>query len=140
MILVATTGIHRLCAGLEQLGVPRVFAVQLLFLNRYFFVIGDEGRRMLRSVEIRSAGSQRLGLRIYGMLTGHLLLRAMDRAQRIYRAMVSRGFEGEVRLLRPHEAGWNDAVFIAAWSAFFVFAWHWNLAGVVGRFAIGGGL
>ena len=55
LILVACTGIHRLCAGLERMGMPRVFAVQLLFLYRYFFVIGDEGLRMRRSVEIRSA-------------------------------------------------------------------------------------
>ena len=140
LILIATTGIHRLCAGLEQLGVPRVFAVQLLFLHRYFFVIGDEGRRMLRSVELRSAGPRRLGLLTYGTLIGHLLLRSMDRAQRIYRAMVSRGFEGEVRLLQHRAAGGNDAVFAIAWSAFFLLARCWNLAGLAGRWAWGGGL
>jgi cobalt/nickel transport system permease protein len=140
LILVATTGIHRLCAGLVALGLPQVFVVQLLFLHRYFFVIGDEGRRMLLSVEMRSEGASRLSLRTYGTLLGHLLLRSMDRAQRIYRAMVSRGFEGEVRLLRPRPLCWSDAAFVVAWGAFFLLARRWNLAHVVEKMHAGGGL
>ena len=133
LVLVCCTGIQRLCAGLEQLGLPRVLAVQILFLYRYFFVIGDEGARMLRSVAIRSADAQALPWRIYGTLAGHLLLRAMDRANRIYRAMLARGFDGEVRVLRPTTPGWRDAVFAAGWTLYFVAARHWNLAELAGR-------
>ncbi|MEI8351472.1 MAG: energy-coupling factor transporter transmembrane component T [bacterium] len=125
LILVSCTGIHRLCAGLERLGMPRVFAVQLLFLYRFFFVIGDEGLRMRRSVEIRSAGST-LGFTVYGHLIGHLLLRAMDRAQRIYRAMVARGFDGEIRMIQPATPGWREAAFVAGWTVFFLAARVWN--------------
>ena len=132
LILVASTGIHRLCAGLERLGLPRVLAVQILFMYRYLFVIGDEGGRMLRSIEVRSAGTPRLPFRVYATLLGHLLLRSLDRAQRIYRAMVSRGFEGEVRFLAPTTLGWRDAVFGVAWSAFFGSARLWNLAEALG--------
>jgi len=140
LILVASTGIHRLCAGLERMGVPRVFAMQILFLHRYFFVIGDEGRRMLRSVELRSGDARRPGLRLYGTLIGHLLLRSLDRALRIHRAMVSRGFDGEVRVLQHRAPGWRDAVFVAAWCLFFTLARCWNLAEIAGRLASGGAL
>lgn len=132
LILLACTGIHRLCAGAAQLGLPRVFVVQLLFLYRYFFVIGEEGLRMVRSVEMRSTGSRSLGLRTYGTLIGHLLLRSIDRAQRIYRAMISRGFDGEVRVLHLSAPGWKDAAFVAGWSAFFIVARVWNLSEIVG--------
>jgi cobalt/nickel transport system permease protein len=125
LILVSCTGIHRLCAGLERLGMPRVFAVQLLFLYRYFFVIGDEGLRMRRSVEIRSAGNA-VGVTVYRHLIGTLLLRAMDRAQRIYRAMVARGFDGEIRAIQPAAPGWREAVFVAGWTVFFVAVRVWN--------------
>jgi cobalt/nickel transport system permease protein len=131
LILLACTGIHRLCAGAAQLGLPRVFVVQLLFLYRYFFVIGEEGLRMVRSVEMR--GSRSLGLRTYGSLIGHLLLRSIDRAQRIYRAMISRGFDGEVRVLRADAPGWKDAAFVAGWSAFFIAARVCNLSELVGN-------
>lgn len=139
LILVACTGIHRLCAGLERMGMPRVFAVQLLFLYRYFFVIGDEGLRMRRSVEIRSAGSQALGFRVYGHLIGHLLLRAMDRAQRIYRAMVARGFDGGIRVLHPTKPGWREVLFVVGWAVFFVVAREWNLADFLGGRLMGSG-
>jgi cobalt/nickel transport system permease protein len=132
LILLACTGIHRLCAGLERLGVPKMFAVQVLFLYRYFFVIAAEGLRMWRGVQMRSAGGPALPLRTYGALLGHLLLRSMDRAQRVYRAMAARGFEGEIRVLRPTAPGWRDAVFVMGWTAFFVAARLWNLADTLG--------
>ena len=138
LALVASTGIHRLCAGLEMLGVPSPFVVQLLFLYRYFFVIGDEGIRMLRAVEMRSAGARALPLRTYGTLIGHLLMRSMDRAQRIYRSMVSRGFEGEVRLLRRQAPAWGDVAFACVWIGFFACARTWDLAELVGRWLSGG--
>ena len=139
LILVSCTGIHRLCAGLERLGMPRVFAVQLLFLYRYFFVIGDEGLRMRRSVEIRSAGSA-LGVTVYGHLIGNLLVRAMDRAQRIYRAMVARGFDGEIRTLNRMAWGWRETGFVVGWAVFFLVARVWNLAERLGAQLMGSGL
>lgn len=133
LILVSCTGMHRLCAGLERLGMPRILAVQLLFLHRYFFVIGDEGLRMRRSVAIRSAGTGVPGLRLYGHLAGTLLIRSIDRAQRVYQAMRARGFDGEIRLLRPEAWGWRESVFVAGWVAFLVVARLWNLAVWVGQ-------
>lgn len=140
LILVACTGIHRLCAGLEQMGVPRLFAIQLLFLYRYLFVIGEEGLRMIRGVQMRAPGVKSLRLRTYGSLTGHLLLRSMDRAQRIYQAMVSRGFDGQVRILHRTSPGWRDAVFAIGWVAFFIIVRNWNLADGLGRWLTGCGL
>lgn len=138
LVLVACTGMNRLCAGLERMGLPRVFAVQLLFLHRYLFVVVAEGSRMLRSMELRSAGAGTMGLRIYGSLVGHLLIRSMARADRIYRAMVARGFDGEIRVLHESRLKWADAAFVFGWTAFFVVARMWNLAGLLGSLFTGG--
>ena len=139
LALVAGTGMHRLCAGLERLGVPRAFATQLLFLYRYLFVVADEGSRMVRSLELRSFGARPPGLRVYGSLLGHLLLRSLDRAQRVYRAMVARGFDGEIRVLGPTAMRPRDFAFLLGWTAFFGAARTWNLADALGRWLIGGG-
>jgi len=139
LALVACTGMNRLGAGLERLGVPRVFVVQLLFLYRYLFVVSDQAAKMKRSAEIRSSGRP-LRLRFYGSMIGHLLLRSMDRAERVYRAMVARGFDGEVRLLRPSAFRWSDAVFVIGWVLLFVSARAWNLADGFGRLITGGSL
>lgn len=138
LVLVACTGMNRLCAGLERMGLPRVFAVQLLFLYRYLFVVVAEGARMLRSMELRSAGAGSIGLRVYGSLVGHLLVRSMARADRIYRAMVARGFDGQIRILHESRLRWADAAFVFGWTAFFVMARIWNLADLLGSLFMGG--
>jgi cobalt/nickel transport system permease protein len=129
---------HRLCAGLERLGLPRVFVVQLLFLYRYIFVIADEALRMRRGMELRSIGGRSPKLRVYGSLVGHLLLRAMDRAQRIYGAMLARGFSGDMPTLQPACPHGSDIVFVTGWLSFFVLARCWNLADSLGRLFCGG--
>ena len=53
LVLVATTGMHPLCAGLERLGMPRLFSTQILFLYRYLFVIAEEGHRLTRAARRR---------------------------------------------------------------------------------------
>lgn len=131
LILLATTGMYRLCAGLERLGMPSVFASQLLFLYRYLFVISDDGARMLRSAHLR-AGTNGLSLRVYGGLVGHLLMRSMDRAERIYTAMQARGFDGNMRRLARERFHWRDFAFVAGWLIFFAVARHWNLAALLG--------
>ena len=132
LALIACTGMNRLGEGLGRLGVPRVFIVQLLFLYRYLFVVADEGGKMFRSVELRSERAHPLSLRTYGALIGNLLLRSMDRAERVYRAMVSRGFDGEIRVLRRSSFRWTDVGFVCGWRAFFTVARVWNLAAEMG--------
>jgi cobalt/nickel transport system permease protein len=137
LILVACTGIDRLVAATGRLGLPQAFAVQLLFLYRYLFVIGDQGARMMRSVELRSGGRRSLRPRVYASLVGHLLLRSLDRAERVYRAMAARGFEGRVRILGDLRLRPADFAYLLGWSAFFVAARIWNLPVLLGRALLG---
>ncbi|MDO9542144.1 MAG: cobalt ECF transporter T component CbiQ [Kiritimatiellia bacterium] len=133
LTLVACTGMYRLCAGLERIGLPRVFVVQLLLLYRYLFVVADEGARMMRSLELRSAGLSSVRLVVYGSLVGHLLLRSMARAERIYQAMVARGFDGEIKIMQKTSLRLTDWAFLIGWTAFFVVARLWNLADYAAR-------
>jgi cobalt/nickel transport system permease protein len=137
LALVACTGMQRLGAAMQQLGVPRVLVVQVLLLHRYLFVIADEALAMRRGATLRAAG-RALPLRVYGPMAGHLLLRAMDRADRVNQAMLARGFDGRVRLARPLQLRGADAVFAAASLLFFLAARQWNLAGELGRLVAGG--
>ena len=61
-----------------------------------------------------------------------------DRSALPYRAMVSRGFDGEIRVLDPTPAGWADAAFVVGWTVFFAAALTWNLADLLGRLFMGG--
>jgi len=137
LALAACTGMFRLCAGLERLGMPRIFAGQLLFLYRYLFVVVDEGARMKRALELRSGAIVPVSLRVYGSLVGHLLLRSMGRSERIHRAMVARGFDGAIKIVREPKFRPADWAFLLGWSAFFVAARAWNIPALIGNLVTG---
>jgi cobalt/nickel transport system permease protein len=134
LVLVATTSFHGVCAALERLGTPRVFTTQLLFLYRYLFVLGDEAARMARARALRSFDGRGMGMRIYGQIVGHLLLRTLDRAQRVHLAMRCRGFDGRIRALEPPRWRAADGLFLLACSASFVTLRLVNLPRLVGTF------
>lgn len=120
IILVGLTGFTGICRALEQLGMPQVFAVQLLFLYRYIFVLTEEGGRASRARELRSFGKKGLGLASYTSLISHLLLRTWERAERIHMAMLARGFTGEFHTGQSKRFGGREVSFVIAWSAIFI--------------------
>jgi len=120
IVLLATTGFPGICEALERLGMPRGFAVQLLFLYRYIFVLTDEGGRVARARQLRSCGSRGLGLRHFGPLLGHLLLRTWERAERIHMAMLARGFTGEVHARHQGHLGRREVLFVLGWATLFI--------------------
>lgn len=54
LLLIASTGFNAVCMAMVKLGMPRIFAVQLLMLYRYIFVLVDEGVRMYQARALRS--------------------------------------------------------------------------------------
>ncbi len=136
LLLIATTGFTGICMALERLGMPRVFAVQLLFLYRYIFVLVDEGVRMSRARALRSFSGRGLGLGVFSSLVGSLLIRTLDRAQRIHMAMLCRGFRGDIRISRPLAIGRNEFFFLAGSVLFFLLARLVNISLLLGNFFI----
>jgi cobalt/nickel transport system permease protein len=132
LILIAVTGFYGVCAALEKLGTPRVFVVQLMFLYRYLFVLVDEASRLVRARSLRSFGAGG-GFKAFGSLVGHLLLRTLDRAQRIYLAMCCRGFDGKIHVMKPLKFGPLEIGFIGGWLAFFLAMRLYNLPAALGR-------
>lgn len=107
-VAVVTEGIgfRAICYALRRLGVPKLFTEQLLFLHRYLFVIVEEAEDMSRARLARSGGRSGLRLRVWATLIGTLLIRSIDRAERIYRAMLARGYQGEMPE-RGAKKGWR---------------------------------
>lgn len=131
--LIAVTGFNSVCEGMEKLGVPRVFTVQLMFLHRYLFVLIAEASRMLRASNLRKPDRNGMGIRIYGSLLGHLLLRTLDRAQRIHLAMHCRGFDGHVRTIKRLRIGIPEVGFFLIWSSLFIIMRYFNISQELGR-------
>ncbi len=113
VVLVGSTPFPDLLMAMRALRIPRLLAAIIGLMWRYLFVLADEALRLLRARESRSAApfdepGRRVGgsllwrARVAGGMVGNLFLRAFDRADRIYAAMLARGYDGEVRALpRP---------------------------------------
>ena len=132
-ILVGVTGFTAVCQALERMGLPQVFTVQLLFLYRYIFVLTEESARASRARELRSCGRKGLGIHSFGPLTGHLLLRTWQRAERIHSAMLSRGFTGVFHMQRQQGFGIPEFLFVLGWSALFILLRLLNVSQYLGR-------
>ncbi|NQU63733.1 MAG: cobalt ECF transporter T component CbiQ [SAR324 cluster bacterium] len=135
--LIAVTGFNSICIALEKFRIPRVFTVQLMFLYRYLFLLTAEATRMVRAVNLRKPPGKSLGINIFGSLLGHLLLRTLDRAQRIHLAMQCRGFDGHIRTIKRTRIGIPDAVFFLIWSTLFVIMRCFNLPQELGALVTG---
>ncbi len=132
LILVSVTGFPSVCHALERLGMPQAFAMQMLFLYRYLFVLAEEGGRVSRARRLRSFGNKGMGLHAFGALVGHLLLRAWERAERIHRAMLARGFTGEFHSQGCSRFGKREILFLLGWTVCFVILRIRNVSQIVG--------
>ena len=85
-------------------------------LYRYIFVLIDEGQRMYRARALRSFQGRGTDMKTFGHLIGGLLLRTLDRGQRIHLAMLCRGFDGTIRIRRAPRLITRDILlFVLAW-------------------------
>ena len=138
LLLVATTSFPGICHALRRLGFPSLFVSQLLFLYRYLFVLTEEALRISRARDLRSFGRRGAGPAVFVRLVGVLFLRTVDRAERIYAAMLSRGFKGDIPALRPSRITARDLAFLAA-TAILLLAFRFQpVTEGIGRWAQGG--
>lgn len=136
-ILIATTGFYTICLALEKVGVPNVFVMQLLFLYRYAFVLAEEAARMGRAWQLRAPLRKAMSIGTFTSLVGSLFLRTTDRAQRMYRAMCCRGFDGQIHLSSRLHWTYRDTFFLLGWWSVFILFRLTNPALMLGHLMTG---
>jgi cobalt/nickel transport system permease protein len=112
IVLASATPFPDLLLAMRAVRIPRLLVAMFGLMWRYLFVLADEGLRLMRARAARSgrarqaevkAGLGRPGgslvwrARVAGGMAGSLFLRAIERSDRIYVAMLSRGYDGEIR-------------------------------------------
>ncbi len=121
VLLTATTRFPDVLHALRHLRVPAVLVGIIAFMYRYLFVLVEEVQRLLRARAARSArlpgtkGGGSLGWRaaVVGHMAGQLLVRSLDRSDRVYQAMQARGYRGELLTLAPHTMRRRDWLALA---------------------------
>lgn len=94
--LVATMSIAVLGHTLNWLHFPEKLVYLLLIAYRYIFVLEQEYHRLTIAARVRGfhAGTNLHSCKTIAYLFGMLLVRAIARADRVYYAMLCRGFKG----------------------------------------------
>jgi cobalt/nickel transport system permease protein len=118
ILLTAVTPFPDLMHALRHLHAPAALVAIISFMYRYLFVLSDEVLRLLRAREARSArlegvrggGTLLWRAKTAGNMAGQLFLRSYDRSERIYQAMLSRGYRGHFMTLNPHRMTGRDWV------------------------------
>ena len=95
--LSATTSAREILRGLERLRMPSLLVQIISFMIRYVNVVSDEMARM--AVARASRGFEATGVkswRFLGQVAGALFIRSYERGERVYLAMLSRGYTGSL--------------------------------------------
>jgi cobalt/nickel transport system permease protein len=122
ILLTNTTRFIELLRGMRKLGCPEILVMNLSFLYRYLFVLTEEAMRMKQARDCRRVGRApfREELKILSSMLGTLLIRSFERAERMYSAMLSRGFSGEFQVYSPRKFSWRDLLFLTGAALFVV--------------------
>jgi cobalt/nickel transport system permease protein len=113
VMLAATTAYPQVLRALEALRVPRTVTMIAAFMYRYLFVIVDEVQRMRAARDARGYRPRTMfGAGAVGRVASALFLRTHARGERVYLAMLSRGYDGRMRHLVPLAFGRADAAFV----------------------------
>jgi cobalt/nickel transport system permease protein len=111
ILLTAVTRFPDLMHALRHLRFPRILIAIISFMYRYLFVLVDEASRLLRARQARSArpcgrkgggGSLTWRAKVAGNMVGQLFLRSIERSDRVYNAMLARGYQGRLLTMTPH--------------------------------------
>ncbi|GLY04213.1 MULTISPECIES: cobalt ECF transporter T component CbiQ [Actinoplanes] len=97
LLLAATTTMRDLILGLDRLRCPVVFTQIMTFMLRYIDVLADDARRM-RIARLSRAYDPRFlwQAKAFAVGVGSLFLRSYERGERVYLAMLSRGYTGRL--------------------------------------------
>ncbi|HBC89145.1 MAG TPA: cobalt ECF transporter T component CbiQ [Lentisphaeria bacterium] len=120
LTLVELISFNSLCESLLRMGVPEVFTTQLMLVYRYGFLLSDEAQSLGKARELRSFGKRGKGLSTASKMIGSLLVRSVSRSERVYKAMLARGYKGKLIYKESKGLGASDAAFAVTACVIFL--------------------
>lgn len=113
MSLVGTLEPVTLGHALHRMRCPDSLVHLLMFTIRYIEVLREEYLRLRGAMKVRGfrPGTNWHTYRSYGYLVGMMLVRAIERSERILEAMKCRGFSGRIMLLEEFTLTPRDHLF-----------------------------
>ena len=135
--LTALTGFNGICCALERLKLPRILVFQIRLMFRHLSTLSEEMGRTLLAYGLRTASHRGVAPRAWGAVAGSVLVRSIDRAERINTAMRARDGGRTPRATGRGFARPSDWVFLVTWMAWFVLCRILDIPTLLGALARG---
>lgn len=104
LILAMTTQIWDIISTLSAMKVPDILILQIMMMVRYIGLLLSQVSNVRKAYMLRLGVSRGIAIKDMGGVAGSVFVQSYERADRVYHAMMLRGFDGSYRggkLARP---------------------------------------
>lgn len=131
LTLLASAPLHVTLAAAGRLGVPKLLVHLTLLTYRYVFLLLDELNRLRIALRVRGFRNAMTlhAYRTVGQVTGTLLVRGSDRAERVAQAMRCRAFDGHFHTLAAFRTRPADVLLFVLMAGTVGGLVAWDVAG-----------
>lgn len=115
-LLILTTKFSEIINTLQNFKLPKLFILMLALTYRFIFLFIDEAYRMILAREARTIKkkSKIEIMKDIGNIISNLFIRAYERGERVYLAMISRGFSKNSNIRINTNIYKNNRIFLFA--------------------------
>ena len=113
VLLFLTTPHQVLFKSLRTVGVPKIYVFTLEMTYRYIFLLMDLVREMYVSKKARTIRSRSMfeEQKWVGGRIGYTLIKSLDTSEKVHAAMMSRGYNGDVKIMQEFKMRKRDYIF-----------------------------
>jgi len=115
VLLFITTPQQMLFKSLRTVGVPKIYVLTLEMAYRYVFLLMDLIREMYAAKKARTIRSRSMfdEQKWVGGRMGYTLIRSLNMSENVHMAMMSRGFNGEIKIMQQFKMHNRDYMAVA---------------------------
>jgi len=120
--MITPIGMYQASAVLHHLKFPQTFTALLIISYRYIIVLKEELQQINRALILRGGISSNplRSISTGAALSGSILIRAYERTESVYHAMILRGFEGSMPMETDFKATSYDYLISFIIAGFFI--------------------
>jgi cobalt/nickel transport system permease protein len=117
LLLFGTAPFITTIKAMRSLYLPSVIVDMMLLSYRYLEEFGETLKTMERAIKLRGFDSHKFtkrNLEVFARLTGSLFVRSYEQSQRVYQAMILRGYGNERLLIKENKPDLDKLSLIAS--------------------------
>ena len=110
--LAVTTGMNGILSALLTLRIPVLLINVIYLIYRYLGLMIQEASDVWTAYKLRAPGQKGVHFSVWGSLVGSMLIRSMDKAEKVYQSMELRGYRPEETFAGEEEWGKASTIYL----------------------------